>query len=188
MTTIQTPEVLAYIKALKPKKTEDPASMCYLLSRKVTQSTSIRLGNELEKIINLFTSSEDMRPKKAKKGKRQKDFFRRIDCVLIYGELKSNINLDTEKREATIQKVLAVGNDHVAAYPGTQCKSYVVSLRYLKTSDIPSNFVTSYNRVRLIGIGDFMATVVNTPVVEFESYPGYQAFLMSIVDALEPPQ
>lgn len=189
---LKCPTIQSYIACLKPKNTEDAASLCSLLTRKVSQSTSIRLGNELESIINLYVTSccpsaVDRRPVKVKKGEHQKDLLRELpDTVLVYAEFKSNINLDTEKRKATREKVNAVAAELSDAHPEQTIAPYLVSLRYLRTTDVPPLVAGSYSDVTLIGIADFFQTVLSHPVDEMASYPVYSSFLMSIVDHLEP--
>lgn len=166
-------------------------SLCSLLTRKVSQSTNIRLGNELETIINMYVTSActhacDRRPIKVKKGEHQKDFLRQMDTVLVYGEFKSNINLDTEKRKATREKVNDVARTLKTEFPETTIAPYLVSLRYLRTTDIPHLTATSYADVKLIGIGDFFRDVLKHPLAEMETYDAYSGFLMSVVDGLEP--
>lgn len=184
--------VQSYIAGLVPKNTEDTASLCSLLTRKVSQSTNIRLGNELETVINLYITSccpsaVDRRPVKVKKGEHQKDFLRELpDTVLVYAEFKSNINLDTEKRKATREKVNEVAAQLTESHPEHRIAPYLVSLRYLLTSDIPPLVAGSYSDVTLIGIGEFFRTVLDHPLSEMETYPLYSSFLMSIVDRLEP--
>lgn len=184
--------VTKYLSTLKPKATEDPMSLCSLLPRKVSQSTNIRLGNELEAIINAYVCDNkcgvtDIRPTKIKKGDRQKDFLvSGPPDAIIYGEFKANINLDTEKRKATRDKINAVAVELKAAHPECRILSYLVSLRYLNTADIPASLLASYHDVVLIGIGEFFGTILNHPMEEFASYPAYSRFLMDVVDRLEP--
>ena len=182
--------VRTYISNLKPKSTEDASSLCSLLTRKVSQSTNIRLGNELESIVNLYATAhiqaEDLRPKKVQKGAHQLDWLRRFGHSIIYGELKSNINLDTEKRKATIDKVIAVGAELVKVHSSETVQPYLVSNRYLRTNEIPVLMAKSYDSVTLIGIADFFETVLKHPMEEFKTYPAYTEFLMTIVDQLEP--
>lgn len=167
-------------------------SLCSLLTRKVSQSTNIRLGNELETIINTYVcdgkcNATDIRPAKVAKGERQKDFLATLGPdVIIYGEFKANINLDTEKRKATREKVNAVCAELKDAHPKFRVLGYLVSLRYLQTSDIPVSTLSSYHDVHLIGIGEFFGTILKHPMEEFASYPAYTRFLMEIVDRLEP--
>ena len=182
--------VRTYISSLKSKSTDDASSLCSLLTRKVSQSTNIRLGNELESILNLYATghinAEDMRPKKVKKGEHQRDWLRRMARAIIYGEFKSNINLDTEKRKATIAKVIAVNEELVEAYPEYAVRPFLVSLRYLRVGDIPPLMVKSYGDVKLVGVADFFEDVLEHPMEELRSYPAYTEFLMAIVDQLEP--
>lgn len=185
--------VTNYMNTLKAKSTEDPTSLCSLLPRKVSQSTNIRLGNELEAIFNAYVcdnkcSATDIRPVKVKKGERQKDFLVQLEnpTVILYAEFKSNINLDTEKRKATREKVLAVADELETAYPNTRILSYLVSLRYLQLADIPASLVSSYHDVDLIGINDLFTNILRHPMEELSSYPAYSAFLTDIVDRLEP--
>lgn len=182
--------VHTYISNLKPKNTEDASSLCSLLTRKVSQSTNIRLGNELEAILNLYATAhvnaEDLRPKKVKKGEHQLDWLRRFTSAIVYGEFKSNINLDTEKRKATIEKVTAVGNNLVKAYPTENIQPFLVSLRYLRNDDIPPLLAKSYDNIKLIGVAEFFEDILEHPMDEFKNYTTYSEFLMAIVDQLEP--
>jgi hypothetical protein len=193
MPSILTSSVVStYISNLRSKNTEDAASMCSLLTRKVSHSTNIRLGNELESILNLYATAhipaEDLRPKNVKKGEHQLDWLRRFPNSIVYGEFKSNINLDTEKRKATIEKIISVGNDLVKVYPGETVMPFLVSLRFLRYDDIPPHMAKNYSGVKLIGVADFFEEVLEHSLDEFKSYPAYTKFLMAIVDQLEPAE
>jgi hypothetical protein len=181
--------VRMYIDGLRPKETEDPASLCSLVPRRVSQSTNIRLGNELEKIINYLADAHspatDLRPKKTTKGGRQLDFARLRDGRVEYAEFKSNINLDTEKRKATREKVNSVAAA-LAVEHGCEVRPYLVTLRYLRTDDVPAAVRGSYGDVNLIGVADFCASVIGVRFAEMESYEAYSALLLAIVDRLEP--
>lgn len=183
--------VSGYIQSLKPKRTDDPMSLCSLLTRKVSQSTNIRLGNELEVIYNKYALAScgvvDLRPAKCAKGEHQKDFLVELPGdVVVYGEFKSNINLDTEKRKATREKVNAVTEALRTQYKGKTIAPFLVSLRYLRMTDIPEATMSSYSDVKLVGIADFFRDVLKHPVEELETYESYSKFLMSVVDNLEP--
>jgi hypothetical protein len=187
---LSSPLVITYLAGLKNKNTEDASSLCSLLTRKVSQSTNIRLGNELENILNLYATghivAEDLRPKKVKKGEHQLDWLRRFTNAIVYGEFKSNINLDTEKRKSTIEKVIAVGDNLVKVYPTENIQPFLVCLRYLRNDDIPPLMAKSYEKVKLIGVAEFFEEVLEHPMDEFKNYSTYSAFLMAIVDQLEP--
>jgi hypothetical protein len=187
---LNSPLVLTYIASLKHKNTDDASSLCSLLTRKVSQSTNIRLGNELENILNLYATghimAEDLRPKKVKKGEHQLDWLRRFINAIVYAEFKSNINLDTEKRKSTISKVIAVGDNLVKVYPTENIQPFLVCLRYLRNDDIPPLVAKSYEKVKLMGVAEFFEDVLEHPMDEFKNYSTYSAFLMTIVDQLEP--
>jgi hypothetical protein len=182
-----------YIDSLEPKETDDPMSLCSLLARRVSQSTNIRLGICLETILNLRASSAcmdatDLRPRAGARGTRQKDFLRGFSDRIVYAEFKSNINLDTEKRRATRQKINDIAAQLVSDHPGKPVSAYLVSLRYLRAVDIPATVAASYSDVTLIGVADFFQDVLSHPMEEFQTYDVYTDFLMEIVDQLEPEE
>lgn len=182
--------VQKHIEGLKAKNVVDPLSLCSILRRKVSQSTNIRLGIELETIMNIWCTelgiARDIRPSPCKKGAHQRDFLGERGDEIIYAEFKSNINLDTEKRASTVEKVTAVKYELQIEYPAKKVKPYLVCLRYLRTADIPASVAKRYVDVSLIGIADFMEGVLGSPVEEFATYDDYSTFLMAVVDKLEP--
>jgi hypothetical protein len=190
---MNSPSVQAYIATLKPKTNAvDTTSLCSLLTRKFTQSTYIRIGNEIENIINIYANvdmkAEDLRPKKVAKGGYQLDFLRRIKEYVVYGEFKANIKLDTEKRKSTWKKVLEIGKMLFEQHGYDKVKPFLVSLRYLRTSEIPPCLSAMYTEVTLIGIADFFETVLETPMEELQNYSQYVKMLMTIADKLEPKE
>jgi hypothetical protein len=184
-------DVMNHIGGLGPKDTVDPTSMCSLLTRRVTQSTNIRLGNELENVHNMYILSScdvtDIRPKN-KKGVKQKDLLIEKDGGIIYAEFKSNLNLDTEKRLATRNKVNAIAEELKCTRPECEIRPFLVSLRYLTKSDIPAHMYSTYSDVELIGIRDMYNDILEHPMAELEDYTVYKRFLMTIVDQLEPDE
>jgi hypothetical protein len=185
--------VQAHISTLKPKTTPvDTTSLCSLLTRKLTQSTYIRIGNEIEKIINIYASDDmklaDLRPKKVQKGGYQLDFIRQTKDCVVYGEIKANVKLDTEKRKSTWEKVIAVGKMLCEKHGSNKVKPFLVSLRYLRTSEIPHSLSAMYTEVILIGIADFFETILESPMEELKNYTEYVKMLMIIADKLEPTE
>ena len=106
----------SYIKNCKSNKKKDINSLSYLIKRELSQSDCIKLGTGLEKILYdivlQYTKLKDIKPKN-KKGKKEKDhlFCDEDNNIIIYSELKSNINLDTEKSKSTYQKCLNIVNE-----------------------------------------------------------------------------
>jgi hypothetical protein len=123
-----------------------------------------------------------------RQGARQKDFLYELPTTttLVYAEFKSNVNLDTEKRQATIAKVNAMPQDPdlLQRYPGWRIDPHLVSLRWLRTQDIPARYRTSYANVHLVGLTDFLDRIGGTFDV-FSSYDTYSAFLLELANQLE---
>jgi hypothetical protein len=188
---LRTGIVKTFISNLGPREADDGCSLCFLLPRKVSQSTNIRLGNELESIFNIYvtncTSAKDLRPQKKVKGDHQLDFARQVGTAIVYAEFKSNIELDTEKKKATINKIIAVGEKFRQSNPGIDVFPYLVSLRYLRARDVPPLLARSYGGVKLIGIAELFEDVLEHPVEELVDYDTYKKLLIAIVDKLEPP-
>lgn len=185
MQIFQTDAIQAYINALAPRDTTDDASLRTLVARPITQSTCIRLGNELERLINLRIHGA-IQGGGYQAGQRQCDFLLEQPDRVIYAEFKSNINLDTEKRRETIEKVNRMPQDpHLRErYPGREIVPYLVSLRWLRTQDIPARYRASYAAAPLIGIADFLETIGH-PFDVFTTYDAYSAFLLELANRLE---
>lgn len=188
-------KVREYMKTIKMcnKKERDPTSLSFLISsRSISQSACIRLGNVIEDILNIYLEyhlNNFFKRKnivKNKKGERQKDLFfvDEESKHIIYGELKANINLDTQKSKSTsesIQQLVRKFDED-----GYSHQAYLISLRYLRTADIPGNLAKRYKDVRLIGLTDFIEDILKTdPPSEFQSYENYSSFLTTLVDAIE---
>lgn len=194
ITISNTPRVKQYIATIKTcgKKTRDTTSLSFLVKHDMSQSACIRLGNELEEILNLFIQALIQKTyarsgdKKNTRGKRQKDilFLNETDKIAIYAELKSNINLDTEKYKATVQKVQAVEKE--LEEKGYVVKAYLVSLRYLETMDIPRTSAQKYKDVKLVGLRDFIEMIIPVErIKELASYDEYSTFLDKLALQLE---
>lgn len=188
-----------YLKTIKkcPKKGRDPSSLSYLVKHDISQSAAIRLGVVLEEVFNIVISEyfqekyKRSNLKRNIKGERQKDLLmiNEAEKDVIYAELKANINLDTQKAPATVASTIKVVEDYEKA--GYKVRGYVLSLRYLKTSDIPKTLSKKYqefdkkDNVNLIGIQDFMKTVLEEPISELQSEDAYSDFLTMITTYIE---
>ena len=188
-----------YLNTIKrcPKKGRDPTSLSFLVKRDISQSAAIRLGIVLEEAFNIMIS-EYLKTKytrsnlqKNVKGERQKDVLMINETTkeVLYAELKNNINLDTQKSLATVVSTINVVKEYEAK--GYTVTGYVLSLRYLQNADIPKTLAKKYQKfddhvnVNLIGIQDFMKTVLNEPIAELKDYDAYSTFLTSIMDRIE---
>jgi hypothetical protein len=189
---LNAPSVIDYLKNIKKKTTgRSHGSLSYLLKRPVSQSHCIRLGNTLEDVfnttINDYIDKTYQRQVSARneKGKHQKDmlFVNLATKHVIYAEYKSNIELDTEKCIATVQKIKDVTQE--LAVDGYMVSAYLVSLRYLSKSDIPKTCAKKYTDVQLVGIREFLNTVLGIRMAECENYETYSTFLEVISSNLE---
>lgn len=196
---LDVPQLVAYLETIVTceKKGRDPSSLSYLVKRDISQSAAIRLGVVLEETFNIVIS-EYFKEKYTRsnltrniKGERQKDLLmiNEAEKSIIYAELKANINLDTQKAPATVDSAIKVVADYEAK--GYTVKGYILSLRYLTTADIPKNLAKKYRKfdehpnISLIGIQDFMRTVLDEPLAELQTEDTYSDFLTAITGHIE---
>ena len=102
------------MNALTFKKVNDTMSLKSIVRITMSQSTCIRLGNELPNVIHGYFKDHgctDLRAKNTK-GVKEKDLYMKTpDDRTVYSEFKSNIELDTEKLPATIAKVAQINEE-----------------------------------------------------------------------------
>lgn len=187
------PSVHKYISSIKRKaKTgRHETSLSYLVSRDISQSTCIRLGIVCEQIAVLLLSSllegkMTNAIQKTSKGTKQRDIhFCNMDLMTaIYAEVKGNINLDTEKAPETIKKINHIENE--IREKGFAVTTYLISLRYLRTSDISEqNIKKKYSGVKLIGIADFIESMKCEIPIQLQTYEKYSEFLTYLTTKLE---
>lgn len=187
---LRSTNIQKYLATIKrcDKKERDPTSLSYLIPRTISQSACIRLGNVLEDVLNLYLEERlegytRNTSQKNAKGERQKDILFQKDKIVLYGEIKANINLDTQKSKATIESIQKVHNEYLAA--GLTPTSYLVCLRYLRTADVPAVIAKKYTGIRLVGISDFLTEVLEEVPEELASYEAYSEALGTLVDCIE---
>jgi hypothetical protein len=129
----------------------------------LSQSLYISLGNYLEKAINIYAKTNInliVINTKIKKGEHQLDFYakNRKDKLIFYVEIKSNINLDTEKTKGTIRKINDVIEDLSSKNKQKKYKvnGGLLALKYLYKTEIPNHFKTKYKNINLFGLNDFL--------------------------------
>lgn len=156
----------SYIKNCYDNKKRDPLSLSYLIDRTLSQSNCIKLGNGIEKIfqdiIMKYTKFTNIKPKNLK-GKREKDhlFQNSKDKIIYYSELKSNINLDTEKSKSTCEKCIEIVEELKLQYPTYKIKWCLLSYRYKHNDEIPNNIRRKYTKIQnnLLGINQYLELV-----------------------------
>lgn len=152
-----------YIKNCKSNKSKDIDSLSYLISRELSQSDCIKMGNGLEKIfydiVLYHTKLKDIKPKN-KKGKKEKDHLwcDEDNKIIYYAEFKSNINLDTEKSKSTYEKCLNIVIELKKKFPEYDIKWCLVGCRYINNINIPNKLKYKYNTIKnnLFGVNDYL--------------------------------
>ena len=132
------------------KNVDKSESISSIVAFDLTQSQCIMLGIKLEKIMRQYISSFEHVlniKQKNKKGKKERDH---LFCVngfkKIYAELKSNLNLDTEKRVKTAEKVKQISSEE-------QCDGFLVSLRYY--TEVPTLVKLRYKGVKVLSVSEY---------------------------------
>ena len=156
-------EECEYLKNVVSNQKKDFNSLSYLIKDlALSQSDCIKLGTGIEKLLKEIvlktTDLVDIRPKN-KKGEKEKDhlFEDKRRKIIYYAELKSNLNLDTEKSANTAQKVKTIETELIKKYPNHQISVSLLGLRYF-TLDICSPLIKKkYTLVQnnLVGVNEY---------------------------------
>ena len=164
----------------QPVKGRSENSLSYLRDRPMEQSECIRLGTAMENALTQITEKntkfENIKPKN-ERGQKEKDilFKNLVQNIIWYFELKSNIELDTEKLPETVKKIKEDNN-----YSGG-----LVSVRWLSKNDIPKNLRKRYKDLgddEIYGVNDYF-DAVGVPY-KFEDYDEYKKFVNGILDKI----
>ncbi len=152
-----------YAYKQKKKTIPDIASMRYLVEKDLTQSQCIRLGIELENVLKdviLCNHPDWMKVEEKLVGQKQCDhlFLNQTEKRIIYAEIKSNLNLDTEKSLSTIQKCQLIERNLIQKYPEYNVQMFLVGLRYFKTHMIPPKILYKYKyfTTNVCGVNEYL--------------------------------
>jgi len=152
-----------YVQKCVSNKKKDIHSLSYLINYNLSQSDCIKIGIGLENVLRdliLCLAQEliDIKPKN-KKGSKEKDhlFLNINNKNIYYAELKSNLNLDTEKTKSTYIKCLEIKKDLQKEYNNMNITMLLVSTRHYTTSIIPQSIISKYEPIKdnLIGINEY---------------------------------
>lgn len=152
------------IKSLLTKETRDKVG-------DRIQSVCIRIGNELERLFveNIKAhASVWERIVKLPGCKHQLDvaFISHDAKTIFYAELKANLNLDTEKLPATLEKVTSVRNQLLEAYPEYTCTAKLVSLRFATEEDVRKNHRKVFEDMNMYGYQDLLKVFFDVTFTE----------------------
>jgi hypothetical protein len=178
-----------YIKDTKSNKKKDKDSLSYLINNyELSQSDSIKLGNGLEKIYNDFIIKftelklENIKEKNCK-GNKEKDhlYIDNENKIVYYTELKSNLNLDTEKSRSTYTKCIEIKDELQEKFIDYEIKMFLVGLRYYTKDIIPTNIKNKYSIIKdnLLGINEYFQKM--NVLLQFNDENDYKLFLEYIV-------
>ena len=179
-------ETNSYVSQCKTNKKKDTHSLSYLIDRELSQSDCIKLGYGIESVMKDYILSKNERliniKSTNKKGQKEKDhlFKDEITKTIYYAELKSNLNLDTEKCKSTTEKCLFLERELSIENPNYNVKMFLVNNRYFQKDVIPNAIMKKYNRIEnnVVGICDyFEALGVQFPFSQEEEYKSWLNYL-----------
>jgi hypothetical protein len=168
-----------YIKNVISNPNKDKNSLSYLVTACKSQSDCIKFGNAVESIFRdlvIYLSTfnlKDCKPKNIQ-GKKERDhlFCDNDKKIIYYAELKSNINLDTEKSKSTSNKCLEIVEELKKEYKDYEIRWCLFACRHLLYEDIPSVIKRKYNNIsdNVYGVNQFMSMMGINYVFSEENY------------------
>ena len=183
-------ETNSYVSQCKTNKKKDAHSLSYLIDRELSQSDCIKLGYGIESVMKDYILSNNARliniKSTNKKGQKEKDhlFKDEITKTIYYAELKSNLNLDTEKCKSTTDKCLFLERELSIENPNYNVKMFLVNNRYFHKDVIPNAIMKKYNRIEnnVVGTCDyFEALGVQFPFSHEEEYKSWLNYLADMM-------
>ena len=152
-----------YLRESSSNKQKDVCSLSSIIDMAMSQSDCIKIGVGCEKIISdlILDTTHLVDIKQAnKKGKKETDhlFMDKDKKIVYYAELKSNLNLDTEKSKSTYSKCLDIVEILKTEYPDHEIKWCLLGLRHLDYDKIPKTVAKKYSEIQpnVFGIHQYM--------------------------------
>lgn len=179
-----------YIKNYKQNLNKDFHSLSYLINNEyqsiMSQSDCIKFGIAIEKVLSdiILEFNKDITSIKTKneKNKIERDhyFINNITKTIYYSELKSNLNLDTEKSKSTYIKCLKIVDEIKNEYPEYNIKWCLLGLRYYDKNMIENKIINKYSSIKdnVLGINDYLK-LFNINIEYNET--SYSYFINSII-------
>lgn len=151
-----------YVQNCQVNNKKDFHSLSYLIDQDLSQSSCIKIGHGVEKVFNEFilsnTNLTSIKPKNSK-GEKEKDhlYVDETKKIIYYAELKSNLNLDTEKSKSTSKKCLDITLELQTQYPEYTIKMFLVGIRYYEKTFMPLIILKKYSNIpeNLCGVNDY---------------------------------
>jgi hypothetical protein len=179
-----------YVKSCISNKKKEVNSLSYLIDRELSQSDCIKLGSGIEKvtkdiILDKNKLLQNIKPKNMK-GQKEKDHLFKDEekKIIYYAELKSNLNLDTEKCKSTCDKCASILEELKTEFPDYEIKMFLIGIRYYEKKMIPKIILNKYTVIdnHLIGINDYFDYLnVN---MKFDDENEYKEFLNVLANSM----
>ena len=154
--------ILKQKEEIKSKNKLDEESLSFIINRSMSQSESIRLGIAIECYLRDFIGNKTGLKninKKNCKGQKQKDilFIDYNQKIIYYSEIKTNLNLDTEKSKSTYIKCQDIVKELEYEYKDFQIKWCLLGARYKDCNEISEKVKKKYIEIKdnLFGINEF---------------------------------
>lgn len=180
----------SYVKNCTSNKEKDINSLSYLICRELSQSDCIKLGTGIEKvlkdiILDKNKQLENIKPKNSK-GQKEKDhlFKDEKNKIIYYAELKSNLNLDTEKCKSTSDKCELILDELKTEFSDYDIKMFLIGIRYYDKKIIPKIIMNKYKNIHnhVVGINDYLQEL-NTGI-QFYDENDYKEFLNILANSM----
>ena len=128
---------------------------------------------------------ENIRPAN-QKGKKERDHLFRDNAkkIIYYAELKSNLNLDTEKCKSTSDKCVQILHELQAEFPDCEIKMCLVGIRYYTRDNIPKTIANKYQTIQqhVVGVDEYFASL-GVPF-SFKTEEKYKEFINYLADSM----
>lgn len=163
------------------KTSRHSESLKTLLSCEINQQQSIKLGNAVERILMTYIQSsgvwKDVRIKPKTNEKERDHLFQNQEGERVYVEVKSNIQLDSEKKKETKRKVLYIANQE-------NTKPRLLALRYFDESEMRVSRHINYYRnagIDVISISCYFKDVlkIKCPFENADEYVNWLNYVAS---------
>jgi hypothetical protein len=183
-----------YVDACFSESNRDVDSFYYLVDRQISHSDTIKLGITVEKIfrdvINMNPNLTDIKEKnKINVSEKDHLFLDKTNNKIYYAEVKGNLNLDTEKKYATRNKMEKIVKELKENYPGYTIQKYLFAPRYVTTELIPERIKKLYKSTKyadfityFIGVNDYLQAL-GIPY-QFTSEDTYKKMINDLVNRL----
>ena len=180
-----------YVQACTSNKAKDVHSLSSLVNRPMSQSDCIKLGTGLEKVFSELILAvnpqlTNIKPKNTK-GKKERDhlFVNEETKTVFYAELKSNLNLDTEKCRSTANKCIQIAAELSEEFPNYTIKMYLVGLRYVNKTLLTKIIANKYLEIadNLVGVNYYFEALTSDSLL-FANEDTYKEFLTYLADQM----